>query len=135
MVKFSKKKPFPARARVAPARARQGTARARLGFISNFQKIEKKVVRRFLTYLSFFDPFEFFTKSVLQTLLKGRETTKKKYRELSEKATKNIIFSNFQKIDKKVVRRLLTYLNFFNFFKFFTKSVLQTLLRGRETTR
>ena len=100
---------------------------------SNFQKIEKKVVRRFLTYLKFLNIFEFLTKSVLQTLVRGRVTIGKKYQEIIEKSAKNMIFSNFLKIEKKVVRRFLTYLKFLNFFEFFTKSVLQTLVRGRVT--
>jgi len=63
--------------------------------------------------LIFYIFFEFFTKSVLEIVLRGRETSIKKYQELSEKSAKNIIFSNFQKIEKKVVRRFLTYLEFF----------------------
>ena len=86
-----------------------------------------------MTNLIFYIFFEFFTKSVLQIVLRGRETSIKKYQELSEKSAKNMIFSIFQKIEKKVVRRFLTYLEFFNFFEFFTKSVLQTLERGRVT--
>ena len=107
----------------------------RVNLNPKFKKIErKKVVRRFLTYFKFYIFFEFFTKSVLQIVLRGRETTIKKYQELSEKSAKNMIFSNFQKIEKKVVRRLLTYLKFHNFFEFFKKSVLETLLRGHEAT-
>ena len=86
-----------------------------------------------MTYLKYLNFFEFFTKSVLETLLRGHEATGKKYPEFSEKSAKNMIFSNFQKIEKKVVRRFLTYLKFLNFFEFFTKSVLQTLVRGRVT--
>ena len=40
---------------------------------------EKKVVRNFLTNLNFFIFFEFFSENVLKTLLRGRETTRKKY--------------------------------------------------------
>ena len=75
----------------------------RVNLNPKFKKIErKKVVRRFLTYLKFYIFFEFFTKSVLQIVLRGRETTIKKYQELSEKSAKNMIFSNFQKIEKKI---------------------------------
>ena len=58
---------------------------------------EKKVVRNILKILKFFNFFEFFTKSVLQTLLRGRETTRKKYQELFEKSAKNVVFSTHRR--------------------------------------
>ena len=52
------------------------------------QKIEKslkkKIVRNFLHKIIFFF-FEFFSENVFKTLLRGRETTRKKYRIVCEK--------------------------------------------------
>ena len=52
--------------------------------IENFgQKIEKS--RNFLKNLKLFIFFEIFSENVLKTLLRGRETTRKKYRIVFEK--------------------------------------------------
>ena len=64
------------------------------------KKIEKiaekqKVVRNFLTNLKFFIFFEFFSENVFKTLLRGRETTRKKYRIVFEKFLKYVIFFDF----------------------------------------
>ena len=56
---------------------------------------EKKVVRNFLTNLIFLFFFEFFSENVLKTLLRGRETTRKKYRIVFEKCWKYMIFFDF----------------------------------------
>merc|ERR1712055_492900 len=48
---------------------------------------KKKIVRNFLTNLKFFIFFEFFSENILKTLLRGRETTRKKYRIVFEKLT------------------------------------------------
>ena len=90
-------------------------------------------MRNFLTNLIFIF-FEFFSENVLKTLLRGRETTRKKYQIVFEK------FTFFEKktkkmLKKKIVRNFLTNLKFFIFFEFFSENVLKTLLRGRETTR
>ena len=62
-----------------------------------FEKsLKKKVVRNFLTNLKFFIFFEFFSEDVLKTLLRGRETTRKKYR---------IFFEKFEKFLKKIAKK------------------------------
>ena len=78
--------------------------------------------------------FEFFSENVLKTLLRGRETTRKKYPIVFEKLT---FFEKKTKkmLKKKVVRNFLTNLKIFIFFEFFSENVLKSLLRGRETTR
>ena len=84
--------------------------------------------------LNFFIFLEFFSENVLKTLLRGRETTRKKNRIVFEK------FTFFEKISKKslkkkkVVRIFLTNLKFFIFFEFFSENVLKFLLRGRRNT-
>ena len=67
---------------------------------------EKKVVRNFLTNLKIFIFFEFFSENVLKTLLRGRETTRKKCRIVFEKYT---FFDKKLKksLKKKVVRNFL----------------------------
>ena len=57
--------------------------------------MKKKIVRNFLTNLKFFIFFEFFSENVLKTLLRGRETTRKKYRIVFEKFLKYVIFFDF----------------------------------------
>ena len=69
---------------------------------------KKKVVRNFLTNLNFFIFFEFFSENVLKTLLRGRETTRKKYR---------IFFEKFEKFLKKIAKKNETS----NLAKFFEK--------------
>merc|ERR1712243_341807 len=75
-------------------RARLDTFRGLVKFLPKHpyyrpQKIEeiaeKKVVRNFLTNLKIFNFLEFFSENVLKTLLRGRETTRKKYRIVFEK--------------------------------------------------
>ena len=56
---------------------------------------EKKVVRNFLTNLKISIFFEFFSENVLKTLLRGRETTRKKYRVVFEKFFEYMIFFDF----------------------------------------
>ena len=58
---------------------------------------EKKVVRNFLKNLKIFIFFEFLSKNVLKPLLKGRETTRKKYR---------IVFEKFTFFEKKMKKSL-----------------------------
>ena len=58
---------------------------------------EKKVVRKFLTNLKILNFFEFFSENVLKTLLRGRETTRKKYR---------IVFEKYTFFDKKLKKSL-----------------------------
>ena len=41
---------------------------------------EKKIVRNFFDKIKILFFFEFFSENVLKTLLRGRETTRKKYR-------------------------------------------------------
>ena len=94
---------------------------------------EKKIVRNFLKNLKFFIFFEFFSENVFESLLRGREVTRKKYRVKFEKYT--FFDKKFEKIaEKKIVRNFLTDLKFFIFFEFFSENVSKTLLRGRETT-
>ena len=57
---------------------------------------EKKIVRNFLTNLKISIFFEFFSENVLKTLLRGRETTRKKYRVVFEKFFKYVIFFDFR---------------------------------------
>ena len=57
--------------------------------------VEKKIVRNFLTNLKILFFFEFFSENVLKTLLRGRETTRKKYRIVFEKFLKYVIFFDF----------------------------------------
>merc|ERR1712055_635602 len=61
--------------------------------ITKFPK--KKIVRNFLTNLKIFIFFEFFSENVLKTLLRGRETNRKKYRIVFEKFLKYLIFFDF----------------------------------------
>ena len=91
-------------------------------------------MRNFLTKLKFFIFFEFFSENVFKTLLRGRETTRKKYRIVFEKYT---FFDKKSKksLKKKVVRNFLTNLKIFIFFEFFSENVFKTLLGGKETTR
>ena len=56
---------------------------------------KKKVVRNFLTNLKILFFFEFFSENVFKTLLRGRETTRKKYRIVYEKFLKYVIFFDF----------------------------------------
>ena len=49
-------------------------------------------MRNFLTNLKILFFFEFFSENVLKTLLRGRETTRKKYRILFEKFVKYVFF-------------------------------------------
>ena len=56
---------------------------------------EKKVVRNFLQKIKILFFFEFFSENVSKTLLRGRETTRKKYRVDFEKFFKNMIFFDF----------------------------------------
>merc|ERR1711955_26312 len=65
----------------------------------NKENSQKKVVRNFLTNLKIFIFFEFFSENVLKTLLRGKETTRKKYRIVFEKFT----FS--EKISKKSLKK------------------------------
>ena len=51
----------------------------------NEKSQKKKVVRNFLTNLKIIIFFEFFSENILKTLLRGRETTRKKYRIVFEK--------------------------------------------------
>ena len=52
-------------------------------------------MRNFLTNLKFFIFFEFFSENVLKSLLRGRETTRKKYQIVFEKFFKYVFFSTF----------------------------------------
>ena len=61
----------------------------------NREIAEKKIVRNFLDKINFLFFFEFFAENVLKTLLRGRETTRKKYRILFEKFEKYVIFFDF----------------------------------------
>ena len=65
--------------------------------IKNGKIAEKKVVRNFLKNLFFFILLEFFSENVLKILLRGRETTSKKY---------GIIFEKFTFFDKKSKKSL-----------------------------
>ena len=56
---------------------------------------EKKIVRNFLQKIKFLFFFEFFSENVLKTLLRGRETTRKKYRIVFEKFLKYVMFFDF----------------------------------------
>ena len=57
------------------------------------KSLKKKVVRNFLTNLKILFFFEFFSENVFKTLLRGRETTRKKYRIVFEKFEKYVFFS------------------------------------------
>ena len=59
------------------------------------KSLKKKIVGNFLTNLNFFIFFEFFSENVFKTLLRGRETTRKKYRIVFEKFLKYVIFFDF----------------------------------------
>ena len=87
-----------------------------------------------MTNLKIFIFFEFFSENVLKTLIRGRETTRKKYRIVFEKLT---FFEKISKksLKKKVVRNFLKNLFFLIFFEFFSENVFKSLLRGRETIR
>ena len=54
--------------------------------------LKKKIVRNFFQYLKFLKIFEFFTKDVSNTLLRGREIVEKKYWVFFEIFPKNTIF-------------------------------------------
>ena len=73
---------------------------------------EKKVLRNFLTNLSFLFFFDFFSENVLKTLLRGRETTRKKYQIVFEK------FTFFEKKSKKSLKKK-SCSKFFEKFKIF----------------
>ena len=60
---------------------------------------QKKIVRNFLKNLIFLIFFEFFSENVLKTLLRGRETTRKKYQIVFEK------FTFFDKKSKKTLKK------------------------------
>ena len=94
---------------------------------------KKKFFENF-SHLIFLIFLEFFSENVLKSLLRGRETTRKKYWIIFEKLLFLIkIWKNRWK--KKVVRNFLTNLISFIFFEFFSENVLKTVLRGRETAR
>ena len=61
----------------------------------NREIAEKKIVRNFLHKIKILFFFEFFSENVLKTLLRGRETTRKKYRIVFEKFEKYVIFFDF----------------------------------------
>ena len=65
----------------------------------NREIAEKKIVRNFLDKIKILFFFEFFSENVLKTLLRGRETTRKKYRIVFEK------FTFFEKISKKSLKK------------------------------
>ena len=79
---------------------------------------KKKVVRKNLKNLKFFIFFEFFSENVLKTLLRGQETTRKKYRIVFEK------FTFYGKKSKKIVKKKCAkYFDFF-FFRVFLRKCL-----------
>ena len=87
------------------------------------KKAEKKVVRNFLTNLKIFIFFEFFSENVLKTLLRGRETTRKKYWIVFEKFTffeKKM--KNSQK--KKNCAKFFDKFKIFYFFRIFLRKCL-----------
>ena len=98
------------------------------------KSLKKKVVRNFLKKMKF-DFFEFFSENVFKTLLRVRETTRKKYRILFEKYVFLVKKSKKSSKKKKVVRKNLKNLKFFIFFEIFSENVLITLLGGRETSK
>ena len=61
----------------------------------NWEIAEKKIVRNFLDKIKFLIFFEFFSENVLKIFLRGRETTRKKYRIVFEKFLKYVIFFDF----------------------------------------
>ena len=81
-----------------------------------------------------FDFFEFFSENVFKTLLRVRETTRKKYRILFEKYV-FLVKKSKKSSKKKVVRKNLKNLKFFIFFEFFSENGFKTLLGGRERTK
>ena len=84
-----------------------------------------------LKFLIFFD---FFSENVFKSLLRGKETTRKKYQIVFEKFT---FFDKKSKksLKKKSCSKFFEKFKFFIFFKFFSENVLKTLLRGKESTR
>merc|ERR1711955_184073 len=66
--------------------------------------------------------------------LRGRETTRKKYRIVFEKFT---FFEKKMKksLKKKSCSKFFDKFKIFYFFEFFSENVLKTLSRGKETTR
>ena len=82
----------------------------------------KKKVRNFLTNFNFFIFFKIFSDNFFKSLLRGKETTRKKYRIVFEK------FTFFEKISKKSlkkkVRNFLTNLILF-FSSFYQKMSLK----------
>ena len=68
----------------------------------NREIAEKKIVRNFLDKIKILFFFEFFSENVLKTLLRGRETTRKKYRIVFEKFLKYVIFFAKKSLKKKL---------------------------------
>ena len=63
---------------------------------------EKKIVRNFLQKIKILFFFEFFSENVLKTLLRGKETTRKKCRIVFEKCWKYLIFFERNRWKKKL---------------------------------
>ena len=80
----------------------------------NEKSQKKKVVRNFLTNLKIIIFFEFFSENVFKTLLRGKETTRKKYR---------IVFEKFTFFDKNLKKSLKkkSCSKYFEKFKIFQK--------------
>ena len=85
-----------------------------------------------MTKIKFDFFFDFFSENVLETLLRGRETIRKKYRIVFEKFLKNMLF--WPK-GKKIVRNFLDNFRFFKIFEIFTNDVLKSVLRGQKRFR
>ena len=79
------------------------------------KSLKKKVVRNFLKNLIFLIFFEFLSENVCKRLLRGKETTRKKYRIVFEK------FTFFEKISKKSLKKksCSKFFEKFIFFDFF----------------
>ena len=90
---------------------------------------EKKVVRNFLTNFKISIFFEFFSENVLESLLGGQETTRKKYRKVFEKYT---FFDKKSKkpLKKKSCSKFFDKFNFFYYFWIFLRKCLSNSSKG-----
>ena len=97
----------------------------------NREIAEKKIVRNFLHKIKILLFFEFFSENVFETLQRGHETTRKKYRVMFEKYT--FFDKKFEKIaEKKNCSKFFDKLIFFYFFRVFLRKCLNNSSKGQR---
>ena len=100
-----------------------------------FEKItKKKDVRFFLKILKFLIFLEFFSENVLKTLLRGKESTRKKCRIVFEKFT--FFDKNLKKsLKKKSCSKFFDKFKNFYFFRVFLRKCLKNSSRGQPSIK